>query len=257
MSLTRRVPFLRLSFLRMGLAVRRIATSGQVGDGREDAAVAYVLTHARPGSITDAVDAFDRFAYRNAFLINIGDEKGRILDAAIARTQPRTILELGTYCGYSALRMAKAAPGARIVSVELSGTNADNARRVWEHAGVGDRVSCVQGTLGDGGQTLDALGFPPGALDFVFVDHDKDAYLADLLSILDREWLCPGAVVLADNMGVPGSPPYRRYMREHEGRQWRTTEHKTHVEYQTMIPDLVLESTYLGDFGEETRAERT
>jgi catechol O-methyltransferase len=53
-------------------------------------------------------------------------------------------------------------------------------------------------------------------------------------------------VALADNMGLPGSPKCLRYMRELENRQWRTVEHKTHVEYQTMIPDLVLESDYLG-----------
>lgn len=257
MSLTRRLPFLRLSFLRMGLAVRRISTTGQVGDGREAAAVDHVLATSAPGDLGQAIAAFDDFAYRERFLINVGDEKGQILDAAVRRTDPALILELGTYCGYSALRMAAVAPDARIISVELSGANARNARRIWAHAGVGDRVTCVEGTVGDGGRTLDALGIAPGTLDFLFLDHDKDAYLSDLLSIVDRGWLRPGAMVLADNMGVPGSPPYRRYMREHEGRQWRTTEHKTHVEYQTMIPDLVLESTYRGDFGEDTCAERT
>jgi catechol O-methyltransferase len=34
-------------------------------------------------------------------------------------------------------------------------------------------------------------------------------------------------------------------MREHEGRDWRSAEHETHVEYQTLIKDLVLESEYL------------
>ena len=35
-------------------------------------------------------------------------------------------------------------------------------------------------------------------------------------------------------------------MEEHDGRDWRTTEHEAHVEYQTLIKDLVLESEYLG-----------
>ena len=35
-------------------------------------------------------------------MINVGDEKGEILDAAIRRAEPRRLLELGTYCGYSA-----------------------------------------------------------------------------------------------------------------------------------------------------------
>jgi catechol O-methyltransferase len=35
-------------------------------------------------------------------------------------------------------------------------------------------------------------------------------------------------------------------MREQQGTHWDTREHKTHVEYQTLLGDLVLESEYLG-----------
>jgi catechol O-methyltransferase len=249
-DLKRRLPFLRWSQLRLILGLRNIARSGQVGDGREAAAVEYVLARARAGDLDDVIDTLDRFAYEKSFLINIGDEKGRLLDAGVRRADPRLALELGTYCGYSALRIARAAPGAQVVSVELSAANADNARRVWHHAGVADRVSCVVGTIGDGGRTMDALsekyGFGAAAVDLVFIDHDKNAYHADLLSILDRGWLHPGSIVMADNMGIPGSPRYRRYMREEDGMHWSTVEHRTHVEYQPMLPDLVLESRYLG-----------
>jgi catechol O-methyltransferase len=51
---------------------------------------------------------------------------------------------------------------------------------------------------------------------------------------------------VADNIKNPGVPGYRDYMREREGSVWRTTEHDTHVEYQKLIKDLVLESEYLG-----------
>ncbi|MGZ4510984.1 MAG: O-methyltransferase, partial [Mycobacterium sp.] len=53
-------------------------------------------------------------------------------------------------------------------------------------------------------------------------------------------------IVVADNVRVPGAPKYREYMRQQQGKQWDTVEHKTHVEYQSLIPDLVLESEYLG-----------
>jgi len=106
------------------------------------------------------------------------------------------------------------------------------------------------GTLGDGGSTIAALeeehGFGEGSLDFVFLDHDKDAYVPDLERIVERGWLKKGAVAVADNVKLPGAPEYRRFMSEHDGRDWRTTEHETHLEYQTMIKDLVLESEYLG-----------
>lgn len=250
MNLKHRLPFLRWSFLRLGLGVRNITTTGQVGDGRESAAVDYVLAHARAGDVDDVIATIDRFAYEQSYLINIGDEKGKLLDAAVCRAGPALALELGTYCGYGSLRIARAAPDARVVSVELSAANAENARRIWAHAGVADRVSCVVGTVGDGGSTLDVLadrhGFSAGGLDFLFLDHDKNAYLADLLSIGERGWLHPGSIVVADNVGVPGAPKYRAYMREQQGTRWNTVEHKTHAEYQSLIPDLVLESEYLG-----------
>jgi catechol O-methyltransferase len=248
----RRLPFLRWSFVRMMLGMRRLTSEWQVGDGREEAVRDYVLEKAPAGDLDAAIDAIDEFAYTRSFLINVGDEKGALLDRAIERSAPRLVLELGTYCGYSALRIARSiGPEARLVSIEFLEANAGIARRILDHAGVADRVAVVTGTIGDGGETLAALeaehGFGAGALDLVFLDHDKDAYLPDLEAIAARGWLHPGSVVVADNIKMPGAPEYRAFMQEHEGREWRTTEHETHVEYQSLLKDLVLESEYLGN----------
>lgn len=241
---------LRWSVLRAGIGIRKFNASGQLGDGREAAAADYVVAHARPGDIAGVLAKIDEFAYEKSFLVNVGDQKGQLLDAAVRRSDPRLALELGTYCGYGALRIAAAAPSARVVSVELCAANADVARRIWIHAGVAERITCVVGTIGDGGSTLDRLqhehGMGDGAVDLLFIDHDKNAYLSDLLAIVGRGWLRRGAIVMADNVGFPGSPKYRAYMREEQDEHWRTVEHRTHVEYQTLVPDLVLESDYLG-----------
>ncbi|BDB42756.1 O-methyltransferase [Mycobacterium kiyosense] len=250
MSLLSRLPTLGWSMLRMGLGARSFKNTGQFGDGREAATVDYVLNNAKPGDVDDALATIDRFAYEKSMLVNVGDEKGELLDAAVRRADPALALELGTYVGYSAMRIARAAPKAKVYSVEFSAANAANARRIWAHAGLAERVTCVVGTIGDGGRTLDTLandhGFTSAALDFVFIDHDKAAYLDDLLSIVQRGWLHPGSIVVADNVKVPGAPKYRAYMREQQGKSWHTVEHKTHVEYQSLVPDLVLESEYLG-----------
>jgi catechol O-methyltransferase len=247
----RRVPFLRWSFLRMALGMKRLTTEWQVGDGREEALAGHVTSNAVPGDLEGAIAAVDEFCYGRSFMINVGDEKGELLDAAIRRADPRRLLELGTYCGYSALRTARVMPdGAHLYSLEFNEANAAVARRILEHAGVGPRVTVIVGTLGDGGKTIDALegehGFSEGALDFVFIDHAKDAYLPDLERILAHRWLRPGAIVVADNVRFPGAPEYRDHMRAQEGRLWRTTEHDTHVEYQSVLKDVVLESEYLG-----------
>ncbi|OBK98298.1 SAM-dependent methyltransferase [Mycobacterium asiaticum] len=250
MDLKRRIPLLRWSVWRMVTGARNITKTGQIGDGREAAVVDFVLGTARAGDIDDVLAKIDQFAYEKSMLINVGDEKGAILDAAVRRANPAVALELGTYVGYGALRIARAAPNAKVYSVELADANAVNARRIWTHAGVADRVTCVVGTIGDGGRTLDVLAdehrFGSGTLDFLFLDHDKDAYLDDLKSILDRGWLHPGSIAVADNVRVPGAPKYRAYMREQQGKLFDTTEHKAHLEYQSLVSDLVLESTYLG-----------
>jgi catechol O-methyltransferase len=250
MSLTRRIPFLRRSVWRMATGARNITVTGQMGDGREAAAVDYVLANARAGDIDDVLATIDAFAYEKSLLINVGDEKGLILDAAVRRAAPAVALELGTYVGYGALRIARAAPAARVFSVELAEANAANARRIWAHAGVADRVTCVVGTIGDGGRTLDTLanehGCTDGTVDILFIDHDKDAYLDDVMSIMDRGWLKPGSIFVADNVRIPGAPKYREYMRQQQGTRWNTVEHKAHLEYQTLVSDLVLESEFLG-----------
>ena len=240
----------RWSFWRLVLGAHRLNQTGQVGDGRERAVVDYVCRHARRGDIADVLGTFDWYAYHKSLLINVGDVKGELLDAAVKRANPAVVLELGTYCGYSALRIARAAPSAHVYSVELSAENADLARRIWSHAGVGDRITCLVGTLDDAEtmRRLDAaIGESPGGTaDFVFIDHDKRSYVADLQAIAANGWLHPGSIVLADNVGYPGAPRYRRYMRRNEGVQWRTRAHRAHAEYQSLIPDLVLESEFLG-----------
>jgi catechol O-methyltransferase len=218
----KRIPFLRWSFWRLVFGIRHLTTKWQVGDGREARLADYVLARARRGDAADAIRVIDEYCYNESFLINIGDEKGRILDAAIARARPGCVLELGTYCGYSALRMAVAAPSARIVSIEFSEANARIARRILEHAGVDGRVVVVVGRLGDGGATVDTLrevhGFRAGSVDLLFLDHDKNAYLPDLHLCVQQAWLRVGGLVVADNVKFPGAPEYRAYMAQNEGK---------------------------------------
>nr|WP_309224118.1 MULTISPECIES: class I SAM-dependent methyltransferase [unclassified Mycobacteroides] len=196
------------------------------------------------------INLIDDFGKRKSFLMNVGDEKGALLEDAIRRVQPKQIVELGAFCGYSGLRITRAMPeGARLHSIEISPFNAGIATRVWKHAGVEERATAVVGTIDDE-ITIDRLhtefGFTPGCIDFLFVDHEHSRYLPDLLILLDGGFLHPGSVVFADNVKVPGAPDYLAYMRKQEGGQWNTTTYKTHLEYQSFIPDLVLESTYRG-----------
>jgi catechol O-methyltransferase len=231
------------------LGTKHLEKEWQVGDGREEACARYMLANARAGDIDDAIRAIDEFAYKKKILINVGDEKGQILDAALTKAKARRALELGAYVGYSALRTArKLQPGGRLFTIEFSAANADITRRILNHAGALDRVTVVHGHLGDGGATIARLKqeLEPGQLDFAFIDHAKDAYVPDLERIIQAGWLHPGSIVVADNVRFPGAPEYQAYMTAHEGKRWRTVTHETHAEYQTLIKDIVLESTFIG-----------
>src|SRR5262249_26611978 len=123
------MPFLRWSVWRMALGARNLLTNWQVGDGREEALARYVAANARQGDLDGVIRAIDEFCYHRAIMMNVGDEKGAILDRAIERARPRRLLELGTYCGYSALRTARAMPaGAPPTPTAVSPPDAASAR---------------------------------------------------------------------------------------------------------------------------------
>jgi catechol O-methyltransferase len=212
-------------------------------DHREEELVYVVTSSTAPGDLNAVIDAIDDFARYRKWLMNVGDEKGKILDAAIVRSQPRRLLELGTYMAYSALRTARAMPAdAHLFTLEPDPARASMAQKILAHAGVADRVTVVVSGLEE---AMDDLAFEPGSVDFVFIDHRKALYLPDLQRIEAAGWLHPGSVVVADNVKYPGAPDYQKYLEQSEGRSWRTVTHHCHAEYQSVIRDIVLESTYL------------
>jgi catechol O-methyltransferase len=240
----------------------RMSREGNRGAEKEQALLAYLEKEVPPGDIDSTLAGIDRFCRTKAVMMNVGDEKGGIVEGAVRRAQPTLALELGTYCGYGALRIARAMPKqGRMLSLEVDPGRAEIARRVIDHAGAGGRVAVVVGDLGDGGGTLARLGeeqgVGKGAVGFLFIDHAKDLYLRDLLILLEHEVLAPGARIVADNLRIPGSPRYRDFIRAQEGRLFETVAHHTHLEYQRILPDLVFESVYLGRPGAAQAGRKT
>ena len=208
--------------IRLALGTKTLLREWQVGDGREEDCAKYVLKHAKAGDIHDAIRTIDKYAYQKKFLINVGDKKGAILDRVIQKARPKRVMELGAYVGYSALRIASQLPqGGHLFSIEFNPANAEIARRIVAHAGAADKITFINGRLGDGGKTLNALrdqyGFSASCLDVIFIDHAKEAYLPDLQSMLSAQWLHSGTVVVADNVRFPGAPEYKSYMEKEEG----------------------------------------
>ena len=66
---------------------------------------------------------------------------GTILDSIVCEVKPSVVLELGTYCGYSAVRIASMLPpNARLITLEFNPVFAAIARQVIAWAGVEDKV---------------------------------------------------------------------------------------------------------------------
>lgn len=132
-----------------------------------------------------------------------GDIEGRFLEFLVFLAQPRSVLEIGTYSGYSALSMAAAlAPDARIVTCELLDEHADVAERHIAAAGLADRIEVRRGPALDTIATLD------GPFDLVFVDADKPGYLGYYEAVLPK--LSARGLIVVDNVlwsGRVARPP--------------------------------------------------
>jgi catechol O-methyltransferase len=152
--------------------------------------------------------------------MNVGDVKGKILDAEFDAVAPKRVVELGAYCGYSAVRMAaRMARGGtgsdapRLVSIELNPAYAAVARAVIAHAGLSEIATVVVGTAAEVLPGLCAAHFGGARADFVFFDHWKDAYAPDARVLLEHSVLRDGGVLLADNVIYPGAPEFLELVR--------------------------------------------
>ncbi|MCH2173493.1 class I SAM-dependent methyltransferase [Myxococcota bacterium] len=207
---------------------------------RPTEALAYVREHAQAGDPNSVLATLDDFAVNHGFLINVGPVKGKILEAEVAAAGAEArILELGCYCAYSAILMAKGLEGSgHLTSIESSEISTSAATGILEVAGLTHRVDVVHGTSSDVIPTLE------GSFDFVFLDHWKDLYEPDLRAIESAGLLHEGSVVFADNVGpLFGADQYLGYVRScghYENRSLQST-----VEY-TELEDAVEISTYRG-----------
>ncbi|XP_029994759.1 catechol O-methyltransferase B-like isoform X2 [Sphaeramia orbicularis] len=100
-----------------------------------------VCINAVRGNPDSVIAAIDHFCQNQEWAMNVGDEKGAILDSVVMETSPSTVLELGTYCGYSAVRIMRLLPPAtRFITLEMNPDYAAVARQVIQHAGLQDKV---------------------------------------------------------------------------------------------------------------------
>lgn len=164
-------------------------------------------------AVTDALETFSVYYP----MYKLSREKVNILIGEVKKFQPKNVLEIGTFFGYSALNMGTVLPaGASLTCIEANKNNADVARVILD-IGLGvntkarESVRIIDGissTVLNSNDNL--LGKTP--FDFVFLDHDKDCYLSDLKRLEDSGMLASNCMIVADNVVFPGAPGYLEYV---------------------------------------------
>ena len=124
-----------------------------------------------------------------------GHLQGRFLKMMVQLLQPKNILEIGTYTGYSAICMAEGLKeGGKIDTIELNEELENIILDNIEKAGfknkirphIGDALKIIP-------QILETVNF-----DLVFIDADKQNYPLYFNLLKDR--MNPGALIIADNV---------------------------------------------------------
>jgi caffeoyl-CoA O-methyltransferase len=122
----------------------------------------------------------------------VGRLEGRYLEMLVFALGARSVLEIGTFGGYSALSMAAGLPPAgHITSCEISPVHAEFARRHIAASPYADRIEVVVGPA------LRTIATLPGPFDLVFIDADKAAYPDYFEAVLPK--LSPRGLIAADN----------------------------------------------------------
>ncbi|KAL8713699.1 MAG: hypothetical protein Q9220_002225 [cf. Caloplaca sp. 1 TL-2023] len=188
-------------------------------DGREVELLHFIYGHLSieeiRGSPSRVLKALDEYGRTKKYLMNVGDDKGKIVCDLIADVKPQVMVELGGYVGYSALLFGDAvrkAGGKRYFSLERNPEFGAVILALVELAGLSDVVKVVIGSSEDSIKRLHADGSLKH-IDLMFLDHYKPAYTTDLKLCEHLGLVGPGTVLAADNVIKPGNPPYLEYVR--------------------------------------------
>lgn len=153
----------------------------------------YIETHISPEPETlKRIDRETNIRHLNGRMCS-GHIQGRILKMITAMINPKRVLELGTFTGYSALCVAEALEeGAEIITVEADDELEEEIRRNLDDSPHGKKVKLI---IGDALRVMESL--PADSFDMILIDADKRQYPSYFKSVLPL--VKTGGFILADN----------------------------------------------------------
>lgn len=160
----------------------------------------YIEQHSSPES--DVLQKITRSTHLEVInpRMSSGHVQGRVLSMISQMIQPKRILELGTFTGYSALCLAEGLTNdGQLLTIEHNDEMEDAIRRNLSLTPLGEKIHLL---IGDAKEELRLLGEEVirqqgMAFDLAFIDADKKEY-SDYLDLV-LPLMRPGGWILADN----------------------------------------------------------
>nr|MBA2736294.1 O-methyltransferase [Pyrinomonadaceae bacterium] len=122
-----------------------------------------------------------------------GFYQGRVLSLLAQMIQPKVVLEIGTYLGYSALCFAEGlAAGGKVITLDVNAETQTAAKSFVEKSEYQDRIEF---RLGNATEIIPALN---EIFDLVFIDADKENYSNYYHLVFGK--LRSGGFIIADNV---------------------------------------------------------
>lgn len=122
-----------------------------------------------------------------------GHYQGRVLSLLSKIVNPKNILEIGTYTGYSALCLAE---GMHVLgelhTIDVNEELVDFQRKYFNKSPYGNQI------FQHLGNALEIIPMLDKTFDLIFIDADKDNYPNYFKCIIDL--LNPGGIILSDNV---------------------------------------------------------
>jgi predicted O-methyltransferase YrrM len=122
-----------------------------------------------------------------------GHYQGRLLSIISKLVNPKNILEIGTYTGYSALCLMEGIKcDGMLHTIDINEELVDFQRKYFDKSGYGKQIHQHLGNA------LDIIPKLDTTFDLVFIDADKENYSNYFNIIIDK--LNPGGIILSDNV---------------------------------------------------------
>jgi predicted O-methyltransferase YrrM len=153
----------------------------------------YLLEHSSPEDpVLEDLYRQTHIRFVNSNMVS-GHMQGKLLEFISRLKSPETILEIGTFTGYSAICLARGLkPGGKLYTVEINDELMEFSHSYFRKAGLENSIVQLNGRAQDLIPGVDA------EFDLAFIDGDKREYI-EYYNVIIRK-MKPKGFILADNV---------------------------------------------------------